>query len=152
MFLLLSSLTVLASISPNSQLTAKSDYQINSEISNHAFQPAYTSKYLTGFSKNTAIFHSYATTVGGGSFFVQNISCTYETCYSNYNPYNKDIYTVAAGIGELLMINSSNEIQQKINRHRQSLHKNEKLQCFWKNLSNIWRYTLAERHDLIFLN
>ena len=87
-FLLLSSLTVLASISPNSQLTAKSDYQINSEISNHAFQPAYTSKYLTGFSKNTAIFHSYATTVGGGSFFVQNISCTYE------KPFGRDKFVM----------------------------------------------------------
>ncbi|MCL5786993.1 MAG: hypothetical protein M1581_00080, partial [Candidatus Thermoplasmatota archaeon] len=64
--------------------------------------------------KNTESFSSYPTTIGGGSFFVQNISCTYETCYSNYNPYNRDIYTVAAGIGELLMINSSNEIQQKI--------------------------------------
>ena len=113
-FLLFSSLTVLASVSPNSQLSAKSSYQINSGSSDQAFQPPYTSNYLVSLPKNTESFSSYPTTIGGGSFFVQNISCTYETCYSNYNPYNRDIYTVAAGIGELLMINSSNEIQQKI--------------------------------------
>ncbi len=114
MFLLFSSLSVLASINPNSQLITKSAYQINSGLSNQAIQPPYTSNYLVIFPKYTESFNSYPTTIGGGSFFVQNISCTYETCYSNYNSYNKDIYTVAAGIGELLMINSSNEIQHKI--------------------------------------
>ncbi|MGC8514663.1 MAG: YncE family protein [Thermoplasmata archaeon] len=114
MILLLSSLTLVASIIPNSQSSVGTAYQINSNQLNQVSHPAYLSHYLTAYQPPTEQIITYANTIGGGSFIVKNISCTYEACYSNYNSYNKNIYTGIAGIGELVMINGSNAISNKI--------------------------------------
>ena len=112
--ILFSSLAFVASTIPASQLSALNAYQDSSGQINLVSHPAYISDSQTTYKTHTEEIKTYGTTIGGGSFIVKNISCTYEACYSNYNSYNKAIYTGIAGIGELIMINNSNTISNKI--------------------------------------
>ena len=112
--MLSSSLALVASTIPYPQSVSLNVYQYSSGQPNQVFHPAYITDYSTAYQPYAEKVKTYGTTIGGGSFIVKNISCTYEPCYSNYNPYNRAIYTGIAGIGELIMINSSNTISNKI--------------------------------------
>ncbi|MFG1415212.1 MAG: hypothetical protein AAE986_03525 [Thermoplasmataceae archaeon] len=114
MGLLFSSLALVASTLPDPQSSSLNAYQNTSDQLNQVFHPEYLSDYSTAYHPYTGKIKTYGTITGGGSFIVKNISCTYEPCFSNYNPYNKDIYTGIAGIGELVMINGSNTVSDKI--------------------------------------
>ena len=114
MGLLFSSLALVASTLPDPQSSSLNAYQNISGQLNQVFHPESLSDYPTAYHPYTGKIKTYGTTIGGGSFIVKNISCTYEPCFSNYNPYNKDIYTGIAGIGELVMINGSNTVSDKI--------------------------------------